>query len=45
MQINHTMLWGLMAYLIAIHLVVFMLIRFVGKAKNRIKELEGKDKE
>ena len=44
MQINHTMLWGLMGYLIAIHLVVFMLIRAVGQAKKRINDLEDKGK-
>ena len=43
MQINHTMLLVLMAYLIAIHVAVFMLIRTIGKLKQRVKNTERQD--
>ena len=43
MQINYMALWALMGYLIVIHLAVFLLIRAVGNAKKRIRDLENKD--
>ena len=39
-QISRPMVWGLMGYLIVIHLVVFLLIKALGKTRQQLKDKE-----